>query len=111
MKSNTLPTGWASSTTEDSSRKSTTASFAGMEQTAVEIEVDDVAKAEGILRGELGLKEISRSGEHGLLVTDRAAPPASIAHALVRAGLALQRLVPVEENLERHFMRVTGGER
>ena len=78
---------------------------------AIEIEVDDVAKAEGILRGELGLKEISRSGDHGLLVTDRAALPASIAHALVGAGLALNRLVPVEENLERHFMRVTGGER
>ena len=78
---------------------------------SVEIEVDEVAEAERILRGELGLKEISRSGDHGLLVTDRAAQPSSIARALVGGGLALSRLVPVEENLERHFLRVTGGER
>ena len=77
---------------------------------AIEIEVDDVAKAEKILRGELGLTEISRSGEHALLVTDRAALPSTIARAIVGAGLALRRLVPIEENLEQHFMRLTGGE-
>jgi ABC-type multidrug transport system ATPase subunit len=76
---------------------------------AIEIEVDDISRTEEILRGELGLTEFSRSGEHSLLITDPAAWPSTIARAIVGAGLNLQRLVPVEENLERHFMRVTGG--
>jgi len=75
----------------------------------IEIEVDNISRAEEILRGELGLAEFSRSGEHSLLITDPAARSSTIARAIVGAGLNLQRLVPVEENLERHFMRVTGG--
>ena len=77
---------------------------------AIEIEVDDVARAEQVLREELGLVELTRSGETSLRVTDRTAKPASIARALVGAGIALERLVPMEEDLERHFMRLTGGE-
>ena len=77
---------------------------------AIEIEIDDVAHAERILRDELGLSGLSRSGESSLRVTDRAAKPALIARALVSAGIALERLVPMEEDLERHFMRLTGGE-
>jgi hypothetical protein len=77
---------------------------------AIEIEVDDVARAERVLRDELGFVEVSRSGEASLRVTDRVAKPASIARAIVGAGIALQRLVPMEEDLERHFMRLTGGE-
>jgi ABC-2 type transport system ATP-binding protein len=77
---------------------------------AVEIEVDDVARAERVLRDELGLVELSRAGENGLRVADRAVAPSSIARALVGAGIALHRLVSTEEDLERHFMRVTGGE-
>ncbi|MCX6377589.1 MAG: hypothetical protein NTU88_16410 [Armatimonadetes bacterium] len=77
---------------------------------AIEIEVDDVARAERILRDELGFVGLSRSGEASLRVTDRMAKPASIARALVGAGIALERLVPMVEDLERHFMRLTGGE-
>jgi len=77
---------------------------------AIEIEVDDVARAERVLRDELGFVELSRSGEASLRVTDRTAKPASIARALVGAGIALERLVSMEEDLERHFMRLTGGE-
>lgn len=77
---------------------------------AIEIDVDDVARAERILRDELGLLEITRSGEASLRVTDRSAMPAPIARVLVAAGIALERLVPMEEDLERHFMRLTGGE-
>jgi len=78
--------------------------------TAIELEVDDISRAEEILRGDLGLTEFSRFGEHSLLVTDPAALSSTIARAIVGAGLALRRLVPVEENLEQHFMRLTGGE-
>jgi ABC-2 type transport system ATP-binding protein len=77
---------------------------------AIEIEVDDVARAERILRDELGFVGLSRSGEAALRITDRTAKPASIARALVGAGIALERLVAMEEDLERHFMRLTGGE-
>jgi ABC-2 type transport system ATP-binding protein len=79
-------------------------------KTAIELEIDDISRAERILRGELGLTEFSRSGEHSLLVTDPAAVASTIARAIVGAGLALRRLVSVKEDLEQHFMRVTGGE-
>jgi ABC-2 type transport system ATP-binding protein len=77
---------------------------------AIEIEVDDVALAERVLRGELGLVEVSRSGDACLRISDRTAKPALIARAMVGAGVALERLAPMEEDLERHFMRLTGGE-
>ncbi|MGA2481285.1 MAG: hypothetical protein ABSG63_21325, partial [Spirochaetia bacterium] len=70
----------------------------------------DVVSAERVLRDELGLVELSRAGEGSLRIGDSAARPASIARALVSAGIALERLVPMEEDLERHFMRLTGGE-
>jgi ABC-2 type transport system ATP-binding protein len=77
---------------------------------SIEIQVDDVARAERVLRDELGLVGISRSGDGSLCVTDGAARPGPIARALVGAGIALERLVPMEEDLEQHFMRLTGGE-
>jgi ABC-2 type transport system ATP-binding protein len=76
---------------------------------AIEIEVDDPVRAERILRSELGLVGLSRSGETALRITDRSARPAPIARALVEAGIALERLVPLEEDLEQHFLRLTGG--
>ncbi len=76
---------------------------------AIEVEVDDIARAEQVLRDELGIIGLSRSGESSLRITDRLAAPAPIARALVGAGVALQRLAPVEEDLEQHFMRLTGG--
>ncbi|MGA2641391.1 MAG: ABC transporter ATP-binding protein [Spirochaetia bacterium] len=77
---------------------------------AIEIEVDDVAHAEQVLRDELGFVGLSRSGDATLRVTDRTARTAPIARALVGAGIAIERLLPMEEDLERHFMRLTGGE-
>jgi len=76
---------------------------------AIEIEVDDVARAERVLRDELGFVDLTRSGEASLRVSDRGAKAAPIARALVGAGISLQRLIPLEEDLERHFMRLTGG--
>ena len=77
---------------------------------AIEIDVDDIARAEGILREDLGYRKITRSGEATLRVADGSAQPAAIARALVNGGVALARLAPMEEDLERHFMRLTGGE-
>jgi ABC-2 type transport system ATP-binding protein len=81
----------------------------GRGRLAIEVEVDDVGRAERVLRDGLGFVDVSRSGETALRVADRSASPASIARALVGAGVALERLVSLEEDLERHFMRVTGG--
>jgi len=76
---------------------------------SIELEVDDERLAERVLRDELGLTELGRSSAAGLSVADRGARPEAIARALVGAGVALKRLQPAREDLERHFMRVTGG--
>jgi ABC-2 type transport system ATP-binding protein len=76
---------------------------------SIDIGVDDIDRAERILRSELGLVEVSRTGERGLRVADAGARSERIARALVGAGIALDRLVPMSEDLERHFMRLTGG--
>ncbi|MDX9827670.1 MAG: ABC transporter ATP-binding protein [Spirochaetia bacterium] len=73
------------------------------------VAVDDADKAEKILRESLGFAEVSRPDAKSLRVSDRGAEPAAIARALVGAGLSLERLGAEEEDLERHFMRLTGG--
>ncbi len=77
---------------------------------AVEVDVDDAGSAERILRDGLGYVNVARTSDGSLRVADRGAAPAEIARILVESGLALRRLVTAEEDLERHFMRVTGGE-
>ena len=74
---------------------------------AIEIDVDDVDRAEGILKAELGLVNCSRYGGPTLRITDDRARPSRIAQAIVGAGVGLQRLAPVVEDLEQHFMRLT----
>jgi len=76
---------------------------------SIEVEVDDPSRAESVLRSRLGLVGLSRAGKAVLRITDLGARPAPIARALVEAGISLERLVPREEDLEQHFMRVTGG--
>lgn len=75
---------------------------------SIEIEVDDIVRAEGILRENLGLADLSRSGERRLRILDPGAKPSRIAKALVEGGIALEKLAAEEEDLERHFMRLTG---
>jgi ABC-type multidrug transport system ATPase subunit len=79
-------------------------------QRGIEVEVDDISRAERVLRDELGFVGLTRSGDATLRVADSAARAAPIARALVGAGIGIQRLAPMEEDLERHFMRLTGGE-
>ncbi len=78
-------------------------------RSSIDIEVDDERRAEGVLRERLGLASFSARPAGGLSISDRGARPEAIAAALVGAGLALKRLEPVEEDLERHFIRLTGG--
>jgi ABC-type multidrug transport system ATPase subunit len=77
-------------------------------RSSIEVEVDDEGRAESVLRG-LGLTAVARSAEAGLAVGDKGARPEEIARALVEAGIGIRRLEPVREDLERHFMRLTGG--
>lgn len=76
---------------------------------SIHIVVDDSGRAEKILRESLGFVEVSRLGAKTLRVSDKSAEPAAIAKALVGAGISLERLAAEEEDLERHFMRLTGG--
>ena len=76
---------------------------------AIEVDVDDVPAAEGVLRRELGLAGLVRAGERRLRIADAGAESSQVARALVAAGVGVQRLVPVQEDLEEHFMRLTGG--
>jgi ABC-type multidrug transport system ATPase subunit len=76
----------------------------------IELEADQPERAESVLMEKLGIREISRRGEKGLRVADEGARASDIARELVKAGIGLDRILPVEENLEEHFMRITGGE-
>jgi ABC-type multidrug transport system ATPase subunit len=78
-------------------------------QSAVEVEVDDPERALRVLREELGMSDMTRSGPSSLRIADAGAEPSRIARELVGAGIALERLVKSEEDLETHFMRLTGG--
>lgn len=75
---------------------------------AIEVETDDAERAGRILRDQLGLTALRMEGA-SLAIEDPGARPESIAKALVGAGLGLSRLQTVAEDLEAHFMRLTGG--
>jgi ABC-2 type transport system ATP-binding protein len=75
----------------------------------IELAVDQPERAEAILKERLGLRDIARLGGRGLRVADAGANSGDIARELVMAGIGLDLLLPVEENLEEHFMRITGG--
>jgi ABC-2 type transport system ATP-binding protein len=84
------------------------AGLAASRRRAIEVEVDDPARAEALLRATLGLSRIRREGGV-LMIDDAEAKPQEVARSLVEAGFALSRLETVGENLEEHFMRLTGG--
>lgn len=68
-----------------------------------------LGEAERILKEELSLSQVEPQGEDGLRVSDPGARAPDMARVLVAAGLDLEMLKPVEEGLEEHFMRLTGG--
>jgi ABC-2 type transport system ATP-binding protein len=78
---------------------------------SIEVDVDDLPGAESVLRGELGIREMARVNACTISITDRNVRPETVARSLVAAGIGVARLVPLEEDLERHFMRITGGNR
>ncbi len=79
------------------------------ERPAVEVQVCDSEAAVRILEDALHVRDISASSRGGLLVRGGASA-AAIAKVLVEAGIELQSLQPMVENLEDRFLRMTEGE-
>jgi len=80
----------------------------GHNRFSLDLTVDQPEKAEAVLREKFGFKDVTRSGRD-ISVRDQGARGADIAAEIVKAGIGLDRLLPVEEDLEARFMRITGG--
>ena len=65
--------------------------------------------AETILSSDLSLKGVVRKEGGEFRISDPEASAPAIARGLVSAGLDLEMILPVEEGLEEHFIRLTGG--
>jgi len=76
----------------------------------LEIAVSNADRAVTLLAERLGIKRVERTPDGGLHVLDYLDRSPEIARVLVGGGLDLSRLCRVEEDLETHFMRLTGGE-
>jgi ABC-2 type transport system ATP-binding protein len=74
----------------------------------VELKVDQAPKAAAVLLEKFGATAID-SGNGALSVDEPGTGCPDIARALVAAGVGIERLLKVEEDLEAHFMRLTGG--
>lgn len=76
----------------------------------LEVSVSNVEQAVTLLKGRLGIRRVERLAGDGLRLFDGLDHAAEIARVLVGDGLDLTRLCLVEEDLESHFLRLTGGE-
>jgi ABC-2 type transport system ATP-binding protein len=76
----------------------------------VKVVVSSPDRAIALLDDRLGIRRVERTREGGLHLFDGLDRAAEIARVLVGDGLDLSRLCLVEEDLEAHFMRLTGGE-
>lgn len=76
----------------------------------VEVRVDDADRARTLMAGAgfEGVETTPRAGGLRVFGAEDRAP--ELARLLVDAGLALEALVPGREDLERYFLRRTGGE-
>jgi len=79
-------------------------------QDRLEIRISDPERAMMLLQSNTGIDEIKLREDRGIEIGGAAVQPAAIARLLVEAGLELQALCPIREDLEARFMRLTGGE-
>jgi len=79
-------------------------------QDRLEVRVSDPERAMMLLRTNMGIGDIKLREDRGLEIAGASVRPAAIARLLVEAGMELQALYPIREDLEAHFMRLTGGE-
>lgn len=75
----------------------------------IELRVDRPELAEAVLMEKFGLRGARPGGGNELSMPAGTARETDIARELVAAGVGLERLVAAEEDLEGHFMRLTGG--
>ncbi len=75
----------------------------------LELVVSNADRAAALLAERLGIEQVERTTEGALRVFDGLDRAAEIARVLVGDGLDLTRLYLAEEDLEAHFMRLTGG--
>jgi ABC-2 type transport system ATP-binding protein len=76
----------------------------------VEITVSQPERAIALLAERLGITRVEQTTEGRLRVFEGLDRTADMARVLVSAGIDLTCLCPREEDLEAHFMRLTGGE-
>lgn len=75
----------------------------------LDVVVSDPDRAITILAGRLGIVRVERTNAGGLRLFEGLDRAAEIARILVTEGLDLTRLSAAEEDLEAHFMQLTGG--
>ena len=78
-------------------------------RTYVDITVSNPDRAVALLAERLGIASVERTVERGLRVFDGLDRTVEIARLLVGEGLDLTRLSPAVEDLEAHFIKLTGG--
>jgi len=84
---------------------------AGSGSARYRLEVSEETRAAVLLKALAGVEEVSPDGGPGrLTVSGRRADPAAMARAVVEAGLELRALIPLEDDLETRFLKLTGGE-
>ena len=76
----------------------------------LEVRVADPHRALELLRKTPGLGEIQLLEDGAIRILGAAAQPAAVARLLVGAGMELQALCPIREELETRFLRLTGGD-
>ncbi|MGB9004891.1 MAG: ABC transporter ATP-binding protein [Candidatus Aminicenantales bacterium] len=74
----------------------------------LEVVVSNPDRAVALLAERLGITQVERTTEGGLRIFEGLDRAAAIARVLACDGLDLTRLCLVEENLEAHFLRLTG---
>lgn len=79
-------------------------------QCRLEVRVSDPERALALLRANTSSGDIRLREDRGLEITGVTLEPASVARLLVEAGMELYALCPIREDLEAHFMRLTGDE-
>jgi ABC-type multidrug transport system ATPase subunit len=73
----------------------------------LEIRVSDPRAAIALLRARMGMDRIPVREDGALEVSGDSARPAEVARLLVEAGMELQALCPIREDLEARFLRLT----
>jgi ABC-2 type transport system ATP-binding protein len=75
----------------------------------LKIRVSDPRGAITLLRARMGVDRVPMREDGALEIAGDSVRPAEVARLLVEAGMELQALCPIREDLEARFLRLTGG--